>query len=119
MTGYAPEEIFGKTPRILQGPRSDPQALRRIHAALENWQPIREELINYRKDGSEFWVDMSIFPIANEQGRYTHWMAIQRDTTAQNALRERLADGESRTAFSPRRSRSCSGPPTHMATAPS
>ncbi len=99
MTGYAPEDVIGKTPRILQGPRSDRSALRRIHAALGNWQPVREELINYRKDGSEFWVDMSIFPIANEKGWYTHWMAIQRDTTAQNALRERLADGESRHRF--------------------
>ena len=99
MTGYAPEDILGKTPRILQGPRSDRSALRRIHAALASWQPIREELINYRKDGSEFWVDMSIFPIANEEGWYTHWMAIQRETTAQNALRERLEDSESRHRF--------------------
>lgn len=99
MTGFTPEEVIGKTPRILQGPKSDTAALQRIHDALSQWQPIREELINYRKDGSTFWVDMSIFPIADERGWYTHWMAIQRDTTAQNTVREKLADGESRHRF--------------------
>ncbi len=99
MTGYAPEELIGKTPRILQGPLSNRAALKRIHDALSSWQPIREELINYRKDGTPFWVDMSIFPIADEKGWYTHWMAIQRDTTAQNVIREKLADGESRHRF--------------------
>ena len=68
MTGYAREEVIGETPRILQGPNTDRAALNRIRAALEKWQPVREELINYRKDGSEFWVDFSIFPIANEAG---------------------------------------------------
>ena len=99
MTGYTSEEVIGKTPRILQGPKSDPAALKRIHDALSSWQPIREELINYRKDGTPFWVDMSIFPIADERGWYTHWMAIQRDTTEQNIVREKLADGESRHRF--------------------
>jgi len=99
MTGYSPQEVIGKTPRILQGPKSDPAALKRIHDALSSWQPIREELINYRKDGTPFWVDLSIFPIADERGWYTHWMAIQRDTTAQNLVREKLADGEARQRF--------------------
>ena len=99
MTGYSPEEVIGKTPRILQGPKSDPAALQRIHDALSSWQPIREELINCRKDGTPFWVDLSIFPIADEKGWYTHWMAIQRDTTAQNIVREKLADDESRHRF--------------------
>jgi len=76
MTGYSPQEVIGKTPRILQGPKSDPAALKRIHDALSSWQPIREELINYRKDGTPFWVDLSIFPIADEKGWYMHWMAI-------------------------------------------
>jgi PAS domain S-box-containing protein len=99
LTGYAPEEVIGQTPRILQGLKTDRRALDRIHNALKSWQPIREELINYRKDGSDFWVDLSIFPIANDHGWYTHWMAIQRDTSEQNRLREQLVEGESRHRF--------------------
>lgn len=81
MTGYTSEEILGKTPRILQGENSDRTTLNKIHTALLDWQSIVVELINYRKDGSEFWVEMSIVPIANETGWYTHWIAVQRDIT--------------------------------------
>jgi PAS domain S-box-containing protein len=81
MTGYTCEEIIGKSPRLLQGSSSDRATLDKIGAALQNWQPICVELINYRKDGSEFWVEMSIVPVADKNGCYTHWIGIQRDIT--------------------------------------
>ncbi len=96
MTGYTREEVIGETPRLLQGPNTDTAALNRIRLALESWQPVREELINYRKDGSKFWVDVSIFPIANEAGWYTHWVSIQRETTQQNIVRQQLEESEAR-----------------------
>ncbi|MGJ3245636.1 MAG: PAS domain S-box protein [Elainellaceae cyanobacterium] len=80
-TGYQPEEVIGKTPRILQGQQSDRHELDRISAALQRWQPVQAELVNYHKDGTEFWVDVNIVPIADASGYYTHWMAIQRDIT--------------------------------------
>ncbi|MFK7920760.1 MAG: PAS domain S-box protein [Bacteroidia bacterium] len=82
LTGYQREEIIGKTPRILQGPDTDPVELAKITASLQKWQPLEVELINYRKDGTPFHVSMIIFPIANEAGLFTHWVSIQRDVTA-------------------------------------
>jgi PAS domain S-box-containing protein len=96
MTGYAASDIIGKSPRILQGPASDREALDRIRLALKNWTPIREEIINYRKDGTQFWVDFSIVPVANESGWYTHWVSIQRDTTDQHTLRSSLHESRER-----------------------
>lgn len=91
MTGYSLEEVLGKTPRILQGPKSDRTTLNKIRQALKNWQPIVVELINYRKDRSSFWVENSITPVANKDGWHTHWIAVQRDITerkqAEDALR--------------------------------
>ena len=80
-TGYPLEEILGKTPRILQGPRSDRKALDQIRTALKAWQPVEVELINYRKDGTPFWVELSIAPVVDGRGWYTHWISIQRDIT--------------------------------------
>lgn len=79
MSGYTLEEVLGKTPRILQGEKTDRASLDRIRTALKNWQPLRVDLKNYRKDGSEFWVDLSIVPICDEAGWFTHWVAVQRD----------------------------------------
>ena len=99
-TGYSREEVLEKTPRILQGPNTQRAELDRIGCALRNWQPVRAELINYTKSGQEFWLELDIVPIANAQGWYTHWVAVERDITerklAQIEVLELNADLENR-----------------------
>ncbi|WP_161883890.1 bifunctional diguanylate cyclase/phosphodiesterase [Deinococcus alpinitundrae] len=80
-TGYTLEDVLGQSPRILQGPKTDREALKKLKAALKAWQPIEIELVNHRKDGSAFWVELSIAPVADANGWYTHWISIQRDVT--------------------------------------
>jgi len=90
MTGWQAEEVIGKNPRILQGPKTDRPTLNRIRQALESRQPIVVELLNYRKDRSEFWVELSIVPVLNRNGQYTHWVAIQREVTHRKQLEAEL-----------------------------
>ena len=96
MTGYTAEEVIGKTPRLLQGLHTDRGTLDRIRSALANWQPVRIEVLNYRKDGSEFWVELDIVPIADSNGWYTHWISIQRETTDRRRSEEALRDREAK-----------------------
>ncbi|MFN3446179.1 MAG: PAS domain-containing protein [Bacteroidia bacterium] len=56
MTGYTPEEVIGKTPRILQGPNSDKEELKKLSKALRNWESCEITTINYKKNGEEFWI---------------------------------------------------------------
>ncbi|MBC7439882.1 MAG: PAS domain-containing protein, partial [Flavobacterium sp.] len=81
MTGYTAEEVIGKTPRILQGPKSDKGKLKELSLAIRSWQPFETTLLNYKKNGEEFWVNLIINPVTNEKGIFTHWIAIQRDVT--------------------------------------
>jgi PAS domain S-box-containing protein len=81
MMGYSRDEVIGKTPRILQGPKTDLEKLKSVRAALKRWEPVRMELINYRKDGSEVWIELSIFPVTDTLGHYNYWVGIQRDVT--------------------------------------
>ncbi len=80
-TGYRPEEVIGKSPRLLQGPRTDRRELDRIRAALKAWKPVRAQLINYTKNGREAVVEIDIVPLSNELGHYTHFVSTQRDVT--------------------------------------
>jgi PAS domain S-box-containing protein len=81
MTGYSIEEVLGKSPRILQGPLTDMNEIGRLKNAIVNWLPCEIEIINYKKNGEPFWVNISIVPVANESGWFTHWIAIQKDMT--------------------------------------
>jgi len=85
-TGYSREEAIGQSPRILQGPKSSRAELDRLRAALASWTSVRVELLNYTKDGTEFWCELEIVPVANEAGWYTHWIAVQRDITERKKL---------------------------------
>jgi len=86
MTGYSAEEVLGRTPRLLQGPRSSRATLDRLRAALTRWESITVEMCNYRKDGTEFWVEFSIVPVTNARGWYTQWVSVQRDITVRKQI---------------------------------
>lgn len=80
-TGYEEKDILGKTPRILQGPKSNKDDLTKIRLALQNWHPINITILNYKKNGEEFWSNLSISPVTDEKGLFTHWISIQKDVT--------------------------------------
>ena len=83
MTGYTAEEVIGKTPRILQGSNSDKKELAKLKVALQNWESCEVTLINYKKNGEEFWINFSVTPVADKTGWFTHWIAVERDITDQ------------------------------------
>lgn len=95
-TGYSPAEVIGETPRLLQGPDTDRETLKRVRYALEHSEPVEVELLNYRKDGSAFWMDLRIFPTTDPHGNSRHWVAIARDITTRKRQEEALADRETR-----------------------
>jgi len=79
MTGYVPDEVLGRSPRLLQGPRTDLCTIHRLGEALRAWQPVRVEILNYRKDGTEFWAEFSIMPVADANGWFRYWVSVQRE----------------------------------------
>lgn len=81
MTGYSKVDVIGKTPRILQGPKTDRAVLDRLKRRLTEGQAFFGHTINYRKDGTEFINQWDIHPLMNEKGEVTHWVSYQRDVT--------------------------------------
>ena len=89
-TGYTAEEVIGKTPRILQRDGTNRDDLKKIRQALEKQEPVRVTLRNFSKKGNEYWVDLSILPLPDKNGKISHFAAIQRDITDYKKLEQDL-----------------------------
>ena len=89
-TGYSREEVIGRSPRFLQGPKTSRAELDRIHLAMSQWKPVRVELINYTKGGEEFWIELDSIPVADAGGGFTHWVSVERDITDRKRAEERM-----------------------------
>jgi len=90
MTGWSRTEILGKSPRILQGPQTDLRVFDGMSQKLKTGKIWEGQTINYRKDGSEFWMEWSIVPLKNERGEVYQYVAIQRDVSARVAAEKRV-----------------------------
>ncbi|NRA49894.1 MAG: PAS domain S-box protein [Phaeodactylibacter sp.] len=90
LSGYEEHEVLGKTPRILQGPDTDPATLARVKSALRKKEPVQAELLNYHKNGASYWIGLNIVPVVNEAGWTTHFIGVQRDITEKVELRRYL-----------------------------
>jgi PAS domain S-box-containing protein len=80
MTGYALDEVIGRSPgQILQGPGSEREAINRIRKGLENKVPLKEQIINYRKNGEPYICKLVIHPIFGREQELTHFIAFEVD----------------------------------------
>jgi diguanylate cyclase (GGDEF)-like protein/PAS domain S-box-containing protein len=89
-TGYTRDEVIGHSPRFLQGPDTQRAQLDRIRAALEQWERVRVDLINYTRAGEPYWVDLDVSPVWDETRRLTHWVAVGRDITERKRDEEKI-----------------------------
>jgi PAS domain S-box-containing protein len=82
ISGYTAEEAIGKSPRFLQGEFTKRETLDALRKALSQGKPFKDELLNYRKDGTPYWLEISIVPVKDSDGRITHYAGIERDISA-------------------------------------
>ncbi len=79
ITGYSLGDVKGRKPSILQGANTEPQVVQDIKDALNNLIPIKTEITNYRKDGEEYICKLVIYPIFDEKGVHTNYIAFEID----------------------------------------
>ncbi len=90
-TGYSADEALGHNCRFLQGPDTAPQAVQRIRDALHRKEHAVTTLLNYRKDGTAFWNEVSLSPVYDGHGALTHFVGIQSDVTARVLVEQERA----------------------------
>lgn len=83
LTGYTLGEAAGRKPgHFLQGSGTDQETIDEVRRAIQEGDSFSVEILNYARDGREYWVGIDGQPIRDEHGTVTHFMAIERDVTA-------------------------------------
>jgi PAS domain S-box-containing protein len=93
-TGYTKEEVIGKTPRMFQGADTDRKELDKMRQALENKVSVKVEVVNYKKNGEAFIVQIEIIPLLDDNGILTNFVSIQKDVTEQVNDNKKLQESE-------------------------
>ncbi|NGP75602.1 PAS domain S-box protein [Balneolaceae bacterium YR4-1] len=97
MTGYSFEESVGRNPsELLHGPETNLETKKLISEKLKKEVPFTEEVLNYRKNGEKYWINLNITPVLNDQGQLAQFIAIQEDVTERKNAELELLRSEER-----------------------
>ncbi len=83
LTGYTIEHSRGKKPGdLLQGEHTCRETVKRIRQRLDAGKPFYDEILNYDRDGSSYWISLAINPVFDDHGALKCFVSIQSDITA-------------------------------------
>ncbi len=81
MTGYSKAETLGKNCRFLQGPDTDPDSVKQLRLAIAEHRSCTVTFKNYRKNGVEFWIDLTLSPVKDPAGKILSFVGVMRNST--------------------------------------
>lgn len=91
LTGYSFEEARGQMPgTFLQGPKTSAEVRKEIGQKLRAKELFHGELINYNKAGQEYWVELLIEPLFDEENNHIGFIAVENDVSARKKQEERI-----------------------------
>ena len=94
LTGYSKEEVMGKSPSLLESGEQPPSLYRELWETIRGGDVFRKVLANRRKNGQLYYVDESISPIRDSDGRITHFVSNGRDLTERLRIEAQLLQAQ-------------------------
>jgi len=94
MTGYSQDEIIGQHPSILQGPKTKKDMTRQLKEKCLKGESFRGDNVNYKKDGSIYYVGWTVTPIRNDDGKIINFVSVQKDITEIKKLEKQIIENE-------------------------
>lgn len=90
-TGYTPAEVIGKkSTEVFDGPETDPATIKLVAEKFLSREPFHIQVLNYKKNGTTYWSDLSCQPVFDENGELLHFFSIATDITEKKKLQQVL-----------------------------
>ena len=96
ITGFTPEEVLGKNPRLLKSGQHDRPFYQNLWNTIVAGKSWHGEIVNRRKDGSLYMEDGSITPVRSGDGQIVRFVSIRQDVTARHQMEQDLRESEER-----------------------
>lgn len=93
LTGYAADEVVGQNCNILTGPETSAETRRLMREAIAQNRSFHGLTLNYRKDGTTFWNEVTILPI-DDDPTSRFFVGVQIDVTERLALEASLREAQ-------------------------
>jgi diguanylate cyclase (GGDEF)-like protein/PAS domain S-box-containing protein len=90
MTGYSIEEYNAHSMSLFNYGSQDSNVIREIRESIRSNKSWRNEIVNVRKDGTEYVVDMTITPVIDQEGEITHYVSISQDVSEKVEAKKQL-----------------------------
>lgn len=90
LSGYAPDEIVGKTPKLFNSGVQDDDFYQRFWQTIQGGKTWHGDIVNARHDGVRYTVNQTVTPLLNGSGQVSHYVAILEDITDRKLAEERM-----------------------------
>jgi diguanylate cyclase (GGDEF)-like protein/PAS domain S-box-containing protein len=89
--GWTRDQCVGERPGAkLQGPETNPETIAAMGHATAVGESFSGEILNYRRDGSPIWIELTITPVTDDRSRVSHFISLAHDITARRNSARRM-----------------------------